>query len=113
MQFSPIFPVDEIVKAYVTLERWFPEDFSDASFAWSTNYARKKSQSDPEDLRQRVQEALPGECEMYALSRAFLEEETKELLWDTEDLEIAITYFEKFVGSGNMCSGGIIVFEAV
>ena len=61
----------------------------------------------------RVQEALPGECEMYALSRAFLEEETKELLWDTEDLEIAITYFEKFVGSGNMCSGGIIVFEAV
>ena len=79
MRFSPIFPVDEIVKAYVTLERWFPKYFPDASFAWSTNYARKKSQSDPEDLRQRVQEALPGECEMYALSRAFLEEETKEL----------------------------------
>ena len=113
MQLSPIFPVDEIEKAFVTLERWFPGDFPDASFAWSTNYARKKSQSDPEDLRQRVQEALPGECEMYALSRAFLEEETKELFWDTEDLEIAITDFENVVGSGNMRSGGIIVFEAV
>ena len=95
------------------MERWFPEDFPDASFAWSTNYARKKSQSDPEDLRQRVQEALPGECEMYALSRAFLEEKIKELFRDTEDLEIAITDFENVVGSGNMRSGGIIVFEAV
>ena len=50
---------------------------------------------------------------MYALNRAFLEEETKELFWDTEDLEIAITDFENVVGSGNMRSGGIIVFEAV
>lgn len=90
-----IFPVDEIEKTFVTLERWFPDDFPDASFAWSTNYARNKTGSVSMNTRERIRAALPDECEMHALSHEFLAQKISELFEDDADLQDALTDFRK------------------
>tara|TARA_B100000676_G_C18065783_1_gene840883 strand:+ start:75 stop:1046 length:972 start_codon:yes stop_codon:yes gene_type:complete len=90
-----IFPVDEIEKTFVTLERWFPEDFPDASFSWSTNSARKKTALVPVGVRNNIRDALPDECEMHRLSHEFLSEKIADLFDSKTDLNKAILDFRR------------------
>ena len=90
-----IFPVDELEKAFVVLERWFPDDFPDASFAWSTNYARRRTKNVPDSIRERIREALPDECEMHAISHEFLREKISELFRGENDLNAALSNYRK------------------